>query len=157
MLVFVGILAACSIPDPDAVTVVQGPDLGQFASVQPFLDKSCGALDCHGVRYRNLKVYGYDGLRLAPSDIPGGNPTTTDEVDATYTSVVDLEPEVMNEVVAAGGAGPERLTLIRKARGTEQHAGGAVLVVGGNGDRCLTTWLASATDLNACNLALTTP
>src|SRR5208282_3621624 len=83
-------LAACSLPDPNAVTEVTGPDLGQFASVQPFMDKSCGSLDCHGVRYRNLKIYGYDGLRLAPGDVPGGNPTTTAEVDATYDSVVFL-------------------------------------------------------------------
>jgi hypothetical protein len=151
------LVVACSIPDPNATTVVVGPDRSQFDMVQPFMNSSCGSLDCHGVRYRNLKIYGFDGLRLAPGDVPGGNPTTEAEIDATYASVVFLEPEIMNEVVADDGADPERLTLVRKARGTEQHAGGAVLVVGGNGDRCLTTWLASATDTNACNLALSAP
>jgi hypothetical protein len=150
-------LARCSTPDPDARTIVVGPDRSQFDMVQPFLDRSCGSLDCHGVRYRNLKVYGFDGLRLQPGDVPGGNPTSEAEVDATYASVVELEPEITNAVVADHGADPERLTFVRKARGAEQHAGGAVLVVGGNGDRCITTWLSSEADSTACNLALSAP
>jgi hypothetical protein len=109
---------ACSAPDPNAQTVVVGPSRSQFDMVQPFMGSSCGSLDCHGVRYRNLKVYGVNGLRFLPGDVPGGNPTTPAEVDATYASVVFLEPEIMNEVVADNGQNPERLTLVRKARGT---------------------------------------
>ncbi|HEX4514396.1 MAG TPA: hypothetical protein VH054_12690 [Polyangiaceae bacterium] len=143
--------------DPNARTSIDGPDRSQFDLVQPFLENSCGTLDCHGTRYRNLKVWGYEGLRLAPGDIPGGNPTTTAEVDATYESIVSLEPEIMNEVVAQQGADPERLTIVRKARGTESHAGGAVLTVGGNGDRCFTSWLARSLDDGACHLAQSSP
>ena len=157
LAVSVLLVTTCSVPDPNAQTTVVGPDRSQFDMVQPFMENSCGSLDCHGVRYRNLKVYGFNGLRLVPGDVPGGNPTTPAEVDATYQSVVFLEPEIMNAVVAAQGADPERLTLVRKARGTEQHAGGAVLAVGGNGDRCLTTWLANSTDATACNLAQSSP
>jgi hypothetical protein len=151
------VLAGCTLPDPNAQTQVIGPDEGQFADVQPFLERSCGSLDCHGSRYRNLKIYGYYGLRLLPGDIPGGNPTSAAEVAASYDSIVRLEPEIMASVVESGGADPERLTFVRKARGTEQHAGGAVLAVGGNGDTCITTWLANGTNASACNLALAAP
>jgi len=156
-IVLVASIVACSVPDPNARTVIAGPDRSQFDLVQPFMENSCGSLDCHGSRYRNLKIYGYEGLRLDPGDIPGGNPTSTAEIDATYDSIVNLEPEIMNEVVADHGADPERLTIVRKARGTESHAGGAVLAIGGNGDRCFTSWLASSLDDAACHLAQSSP
>jgi hypothetical protein len=148
---------ACSSPPDDARTVVTAPDRASFDPVHTYLGRRCGSLDCHGVRYRNLRVWGRDGMRLAPGDVPGGSVTTTAEIDASYQSVVLLEPELMSEVVIDHGAHPERLTLIRKARGTERHAGGAVVVPGDDQDRCITSWIEGATDTAACARALTKP
>ncbi len=150
-------LTACSAPDPNATTTLVAPDRASFDSVQAFLDHRCGTLDCHGTRYRNLRIWGHDGMRLAFGDVPGAAPTTEAEVDATYVAVVALEPEIMAAVVADQGANPERLTLVRKARGTEKHAGGAIVVPGDVRDVCITSWLASATDETACAAALVYP
>jgi hypothetical protein len=96
-------------------------------------------------------------MRLAFGDVPGASPTTTAELEASYAAVVALEPEVMNAVVADHGANPERLTLVRKARGTEKHAGGAIVSVGDVRDVCITSWIAGATDETACAAALVYP
>ena len=96
-------------------------------------------------------------MRLEASDVPGGRVTTPDEMAAGYRSVVGLEPEIIDAVVQDGGAHPERLTLVRKGRGSEHHKGGALVVIGDAQDRCLTTWLAAAVDETACADALTTP
>jgi hypothetical protein len=63
----------------------------------------------------------------------------------------------MSSVVAAGGANPERLTFVRKARGTESHKGGAVVVPGDARDVCITSWLRGAADADACTAALSLP
>ena len=146
--------AGCGGPDPSARTAVTTPDRTTFPLVQAFLDHRCGSLDCHGTPYRNMRIWGSDGMRLAFGDVPGGAPTTSGELDATFQSIVELEPEVMSAVVAAHGANPERLTLVRKARGTEAHAGGAVVVAGDARDRCVLSWLAGAADVLACSTAL---
>ena len=64
--------------------------------------------------------------------------------------MVGLEPETMSAVVAAGGAIPEQLTMVRKARGTEAHKGGAVWTQGDDSDTCLTSWLEGQPDPAAC-------
>jgi hypothetical protein len=150
-------LACAPSPDPNARVPLVAPDLGSFGQVSPFLNHRCGSLDCHGAVGRNLRIFGHEGLRLEPTDVPGGSPTTAAEVKANYDSVVGLEPEVMSAVVEDGGANPERLTLVRKARGTENHKGGALIVVGDAQDRCLTSWLAGALAQGACLAALNTP
>ena len=154
---FAVIVAACTTPDPNATTMLVAPDRASFDSVQAFLDHRCGTLDCHGTRYRNLRMWGHEGMRLAFGDVPGAAPTTVQEVDATYEAIVALEPEIMSEVVLSHGANPERLTLVRKARGTEKHAGGAIVVVGDVRDVCITSWLAGQTDETACSAALVYP
>ena len=80
--------------------------------------------------------------------------TTSDELDATYQSIVELEPELMSAVVADHGMHPERLTLVRKARGTEAHAGGAIVAPGDPRDLCILSWLAGAADVLSCSAAL---
>jgi hypothetical protein len=57
---------------------------------------------------------------------------------------------VLAAVVNEGGAHPERLTLVRKGRGSEHHKGGALIMEGDTQDRCLTTWLSGAVDDTAC-------
>jgi hypothetical protein len=150
-------LACAASPDPSARVPLVAPDLGSFGPVSPLLNHRCGSLDCHGAGGRNLRIFGHEGLRLDPADVPGGSPTTAAEIRANYDSVVGLQPEVMSMVVADGGARPERLTLVRKGRGTEKHKGGALIAVGDAQDRCLTSWLAGALDQRACLTALDTP
>ena len=151
------LVAACSTPDANQRTIVNAPDRGSFDDVAAFLDHRCGSLDCHGSRYRNLRMWGHDGQRLAIGDIPGGTPTTSAEVDAMYAALVDLEPEQMSAVVGDHGANPERLTFIRKARGTEHHVGGKIVVPGDARDTCVVSWLSGATDADACHTALGLP
>ena len=154
----VAVVLACSSPSPDARFVETMPDTTTFPAVAAMLIQACGTLDCHGTIARNLRLYGDTSLRASPTDVPSTLiPTTDDEVAQDYDSVVGLEPEIMSEVVASGGADPERLTFVRKARGTESHKGGAVVVPGDPRDVCITTWLAGHAEASACAAALDLP
>lgn len=155
------LIVACSTPAEDARIGVAIPDRGQFAPVAGYLDHRCGSLDCHGSARRNLVIFGCEGLRLGDADVPGcrrmgGTDSTAEEIDATFRSVVGLEPAVMTAVVNGKGAHPELLTLVRKARGQESHKGGALVVPGDAQDVCFASWLAGATDTDACAAAATT-
>jgi hypothetical protein len=140
---FAAIVAfACTSPSPDACASEQVPDAASFPAVAAMLVQSCGSLDCHGTIARNLRLYGDTALRYALTDVPSTLiPTTPDEVSQDFESLVGLEPEIMTEVVASGGANPERLTFVRKAMGTESHKGGAVIVEGDDRYVCVTSWL----------------
>lgn len=152
-----GLLAiGCSTPDTGARVDPIGPDRASFEPVTKMLVRRCGTLDCHGTPYRNLRLYGYGGLRLDPAFVPDRDLTVA-EVDANYDAVIGLEPSIMRDVVADKGAAPERLTLVRKARGTEEHKGKGVIAVGDDADRCLISWLGSATDVDACTRTLDQP
>jgi hypothetical protein len=143
--------------DPNARVVVLLPDRASFDGVGKMLAHSCGTLDCHGQVGRNLRLYGFDGIRLAPSDRTGGDDTTPAELDANFRSVVGLEPEVMSAVVQDKGAHPEWLTLYRKALGLEFHKGNQVLVADDVGDRCFRSWLTGTVDAGACRRAVELP
>ncbi len=159
--VAMALATACSAP-PDAAQIsIVTPDRGQFPPVSMLLDRRCGSLDCHGARTRNLQVYGCEGLRLGDAS-PGcrnasGTDTTAEEHDATFRSLVALEPAVMSAVVQGKGANPELLTFVRKARGTEAHKGGTLITPGDDQDQCITSWLAGAVDADACARALAAP
>lgn len=153
--------AACSGPPSDSRIGVLVPDRAQFPPVADVLDQRCGMLGaCHGNTQRNFIVYGCKGLRLDPGDFPGckrpnGNKDTTDaEYDATFRSLVGLEPALMSSVVGGHGKHPEVLTFVRKARGDEAHKGGAVIVPGDDSDNCIASWLGGATDTDACSKAI---
>jgi hypothetical protein len=148
-----GLAAAigCSTADSSARTRPRGPDRTQFTAVARVLVRQCGSLDCHGVSTRNLRLYGYGGLRLPSSGVlPDEGDIRPEEVDADYDAVVGVEPEKMTEVAAARGAGAEDLTFVRKGRGVEDHKGKAAVTAGDDADRCILSWLASAVDLGAC-------
>lgn len=150
----------CSTAPADARIGILAPDRAQFAPVSDLLDHRCGSLDCHGQSHRNLKIYGCEGLRLSDADVPGcrkngGTNTTQDEYDATYRSLVGLEPAVMSTVVNGKGTRPDLLTFVRKARGAEDHKGGTLIVPGDAQDICIASWLAGATNTDACSQALT--
>ncbi len=146
-----GVIVAIGCEGPQQGTVTtQTPPESEFAPVSVALQYGCGSLDCHGHVARNLRVYGEYGLRLREGDEPGGEPTTQAEHQKNFAALVTLEPEVLERVVAEGGQRPERLTLVRKARGTEFHGGSDAAPRGGPLDRCLVSWLSSQTDDSAC-------
>ena len=146
---------ACSSPNGDDRTATRVPDRTSFPPVSDLLDHRCGSFDCHGSTARNLRLYGHEGLRLDPAGRPSSNPNTTSaEYDASFLSIVTLEPELMSAVVAEGGVSPERLTFVRKARGTEHHKGGTLMNEGDPQDRCITEWLAGRADAALCTRAL---
>jgi hypothetical protein len=150
-LAAIAIAVACSAPPPDATSVPALPDRATFPPVADLLGKRCGTLDCHGSAYRNLRVYASQGLRLSPSDRPiSKGQTTPAEYDATFQSVVALEPELMTAVVQEGGASPDRLTFVRKGRGTEHHKGGSLMQQSDPSDQCITSWLAGNTAVGLC-------
>jgi hypothetical protein len=157
-LLLANALCACSVPASDERVEGSAPERDTFPQVAQVLVHHCGTLDCHGTRARNMRLYGSEGLRLSADDRPQLPVcTTVDEITQDYASVVGLEPEVLAAVVADGGAHPERLTIVRKARGTEDHKGGAPIEVGDAADRCLVSWLADRTDPDACLSALPPP
>ena len=149
--------AACVTANEGDRSVATPPDRATFPAVADLLAHRCGTLDCHGVTYRNLRVYGREGLRFAPGARPSSKAGTTTiaEYDATFESLVALEPEKTSQVVLEGGAFPERLTFVRKARGTEDHKGLAIWAEGGVEDRCIIGWLAGKLDAATCSAALT--
>jgi hypothetical protein len=144
-------LAACSAPPGDERVTLITPDPALFEQVSPVLGSYCGSLDCHGTRLRNLTIYSINGLRL--DAVSGSGSETTEETAANFGAVVMLEPEQLALVMRDGGGNPERLTIVRKARGTEHHKGGGQLPLGSDGDRCLTSWLTNALDATACEQA----
>ena len=145
------LIVACTFPSSTATNLATTPDRATFPPVADLLGKRCGTLDCHGSAYRNLRVYGSLGLRLAPTDRPlAHGQTTPEEYDADFESIVGLEPELMTEVVTQGGVQPDRLTFVRKARGTEHHKGGSLMNAGDPEDNCITSWLAGQTDVAGC-------
>jgi hypothetical protein len=147
----------CSAPPPDA-TITQPllPDTVTFPYVGQFMEQRCGTLDCHGSVYRNLRIYGDEGLRYSPADHPCvPDRTTPDEFSQDYGSVVGLQPEVMNQVMADHGADPERLDLLAKPMGLDAHKGLTLIVQGDDQYVCITSWLAGHTNEAACKRTLT--
>lgn len=128
-------------------------DTDEFSIVGSMLGARCGSLDCHGQAGRPLRLYSGRGLRLDPEDVSGHGGTRTAEHAANLRAVVGLEPELTCEVFASGGAGVERLTLVRKATGSEHHVGGVVLPAQSDGRECLLTWLAGQVETAACGRA----
>lgn len=144
------VAASCSTPDDAKRVDPIGPDAKDFAAVADALQYRCGSLDCHGTMYRNLRMFGYGGLRLDASHTPETPGTQPAEVTATYDAIIGLEPEIMREVTLAKGAGSDRLTFVRKGRGDEDHKGGRRIVRGDDADKCVQSWLAGSVDGDAC-------
>lgn len=148
------VVTGCSSPDTSATVDPTAGDAGpsreQFDFVAPVLARRCGSIDCHGSIYRNMRIYGYGGLRIGPESTTPMTPmrVTAAEAQASYESVVGLEPEIMRTVVQQGGAGVERLTFVRKGRGDEDHQGNKRL--NADSDLCVTSWLANHVDEDAC-------
>ncbi len=145
------LLGGCSFPEIVAVDQLHVPDRAQWKPVADAMQQSCATLDCHGQVGRNLRLYGGQGLRLAVDANPLVDPTTDLEYQADYDSVIGLEPEALDQVVTEAGRDPERLSLVRKARGHERHAGGVQMLEGDPLDVCLVSWVSGTTDTDSCN------
>ena len=150
LLPLLTLTSGCSTANDTARTTLTLPDEATYAPVAGALLYRCGSLDCHGTAYRNFRLYGFDGQRLDHDAGVNGVPTTDAEVQADFAAFVGQEPELLSQVVEDHGADPDRLTLIRKARGLEDHKGGQRMVIGDDADLCVTGWLAGTPNEAAC-------
>lgn len=153
-------VTSCS-PPSDARIGVTTPSETLFPPVSNVLAYRCGSLDCHGSTSRNFIIWSCYGLRLELDASPGcrnygtGLGTTSDEYDHTYRSLVGLEPALMSQVVQSGGANPDVLTLVQKARNEQEHKGGKLWDAGSPEDDCVAQWLADQAGTAAtCKAAL---
>jgi len=155
-------LLGCGSTEPQAgrLSETQLPAREQFPVVGAAMQRRCATLDCHGQATRNLRLYGYGGLRLSSPETPivdpVADPTTVQELDASYESTIGLEPEALWRVVAQG-ADPNQLSLLRKPRGIEKHKGGELMRTGDALDRCLVLWLTHMADPAPCEQVRDTP
>lgn len=153
-------LGSCAmVPDPAEPAPALPPDREQFINggVNKFMEKRCGALDCHGQIGRPLRIYSGDGLRKTKPDRPDAarpdTPTSDDEKIDNYLSVVNLEPEAIGLSRATDGAYRDFL-LLKKPLGFEdgvRHKGGPVLrQINDPGYDCLLSWIRGAVVTQAC-------
>jgi hypothetical protein len=147
--IFAGVqaLTACSAPSTERGVIV-GPSKQDFEFVSNAMNLRCGSLECHGTVYRNMRLYGYGALRLDAYDLPSSD-TKSVETEESYRSIVGLEPELMY-LVSTEKTGTERLSLVRKGRGMDNHKGRAPMVQNVDLDRCIASWLVGAVDVEAC-------
>ena len=147
--------AACEAPDGAArIDAAAAPRGEEFRPVAQVVVDRCGSLDCHGSKYRNMRLFGFGSARLDPAHRPDAPDTTLAESELVYEAIVALEPDILREVVAEGGDRPERLTFFRKGRGAEAHKGGQRIVPGDPADACIRSWLAGTVDADVCRSAV---
>ena len=147
---------ACSV-DAGAVSPLALPDKDQFITggVDAFMQRRCGALDCHGQVGRPLRIYSPNGLRL--NDGPNGARDTRgyqpNESSANYYAVVGREPEEISQCLVTQGAFVDFL-LLKKPLGIDQggvrHKGGSVLRSTDSGFDCLLGWASGQVDPAKC-------
>ncbi len=161
-------VACASAPGRDERVDTQKPpfDDASFEAFNSYVGHQCATIDCHGSKYRNMRIYGALGLRL-PGLTPGDTnadpstdktahlqQTTTPERMESYLSITGLEPEILDAVVRDKGANADRLTFMRKAYGDESHKGYNLVARGSLGDKCLLSFFAGAIDVKSCQDAL---
>jgi hypothetical protein len=158
MAVTVAVLGtACSSPDSTKISQIALPDRTEYkTSVSPFMERRCGALDCHGQAGRPLRLYSQFGLRLkrGPNGARDTSPTTDDELTANYFATVGLEPEDISDSLLSEGAFNDFLLLKKPLdieNGGVRHKGGPVLRGGDQGFDCLYSWISGK--VNAANCA----
>ncbi len=140
-------LAACaSSPDENRLTVVITPDFDTYvASVDAYLTRRCGSLDCHGQPGRAYRIYSREGYRLYTiqdgSLVSGQQPTQAEEQRANFQALVSLEPEEMSRLMGRQGENPNQLLFLRKPLKIERHKGGPAMAEDDPGYRCVVAWL----------------
>ncbi|HEY8073314.1 MAG TPA: hypothetical protein VIF62_04380 [Labilithrix sp.] len=144
-------VSCASSPDKDQITDVLQPDFTVYAnSVDFYLQRRCGTLDCHGQAGRAYRIYGQFGFRLYNQDaglVSGQQPTTPEEVQANFQAIVSLEPEELSRVVASQGDEDalKRWIWIRKPLRLERHKGGPAMAEDDSGYKCVLAWMRVAT------------
>lgn len=152
--------SACSSVDANAVSPLALPDRDQYINqgVSTFMERRCGALDCHGQVGRPLRIYSANGLRKnlvkGARDVRGTQP---DELLDNYYATVGLEPEEISISRVTEGNFTDFL-LLKKPLGIEgggvRHKGGPVLRSTDPGFECLITWISGAVNKAKCEDAL---
>lgn len=151
------VLAACAAAPHETTVTVGALDQASYETqVHEIFVKTCGAATCHGNAPRGLRVYGEGALRLDGAT----GPTTTGETNATYVSIVGLEPEKLNAFLAdqpRQEAVAMKLLVLAKPLAIERHRGGTSLRKGEAAEQCILTWLLGHTDGQACTAAAMAP
>jgi hypothetical protein len=138
------LLFACSGPPGDdrfVISTPQGPPV--WNPVSTVFELHCGTLNCHGSTARNMRFFGFYGVRLDRRDKTGFAATTDAEYLANFESVISIEPERLSQIVRAGGANSAKWVVLSKGRADEYHKGGARLVRGDAADTCIVSWIAA--------------
>lgn len=144
-----GSTSCAPAPDSERMTDVLQPDYATYKEwVDPYLQRRCGTLDCHGQPGRAYRIFGFAGLRRSDIDagvdeglVSGVHPTQELEIQANFQSAVALEPEQMSRVIAKQGQDIETLLLVRKPLLLERHKGGPAMSDADDGYRCVEAWL----------------
>ena len=148
-----GTSGCASVPDETRYTTMIQPDFQVFHdSVDPYIERQCGTLDCHGQPGRGFRIYGIRGLRLYSEEaglIPGDQLTTPEEITANYLALISVDPETFNRVMARNGQDPDELLILRKPMNVERHKGGRIFAPGSPPYRCITAWLRLPVDSDA--------
>ena len=142
--------ASCSSP-PDSsstpnLSVADVDPAGFRDSVEPVFERRCGSVDCHGQLASGMRIYSENGLRL-PNDAGlavGSGATSIAEINANYTAIVGLQPEMVNALMAnpARTADDVRhLLILAKPLQDERHKGGPALSLGEPAEACIELWL----------------
>lgn len=153
--------SACSSVDSNAISPLALPDRDQFINqgVSGFMERRCGALDCHGQVGRPLRIYSANGLRRddGPRGVRDVRGTTPEELNDNYFSVVGLEPEEISVSRVTQGAFTDFLLLKKPldiAGGGVRHKGGPVLRSTDPGFECLISWISGAANKAKCEEAI---
>ena len=140
--------------DSTHISQIAYPDRTEYkTSVSPFMEKKCGALDCHGQIGRPLRIYSQFGLRkTAAGGVRDTGPTTDAELTDNYFATDGLEPEDISDSLLSNGAFNDFLLLKKPldiSGGGVRHKGGPVLRGGDPGFDCLYSWISGK--VNAAN------
>ena len=142
----VAVVSCASAPDENRLTQVIVPDFDTYVStVDAYLTRRCGTLDCHGQPGRAYRIYSREGFRLYTiqdgSLVSGQQPTAPEEQRANFQALVALEPEEMTRLMARQGENPNQLMFLRKPLKIERHKGGPSMAEDDPGYRCVIAWL----------------
>jgi hypothetical protein len=145
----------CSGPADKEQFQLTLPTTTDFNLVSDSLESRCGTLDCHGSLARNMRLYGFHGVRLKKGDISGMGATSSDEYTANYESVVTISPEVLSAIVARKGQGFDKWIVVTKGSGAENHKGGSRFVKNDVTYGCLLSWIQGTVNMDACMTSAT--
>jgi hypothetical protein len=144
----------------DKFVITPPPGPPTFNPVSTVVELHCGTLNCHGNEARNMRFFGFYGVRLDARDKTGFAVTTDAEFLANFESLIAIEPERLSQIVRSGGANASKWVVLSKGRGDEHHKGGARLVRGDAADTCILSWISARqggppVNAEACDAAST--